>query len=132
MFFINFLPCLASSVPKLTELDFILSCKVEKANSQVSPNNTPSNAPGVKSIFVGAIRFYQIFISSQDSSVCNFIPSCSQFGIESIKQFGIIKGIFLTSDRLQRCNSISTSRYQMDYIAGKLIDPVKIYDEITK
>jgi len=105
------------------ELAFIISSnpliKQKGHNSRIQAN-----------IFIRAIRFYQSFISTQDVPVCNFTPSCSQFGIESIRKFGIIRGILLTSDRLQRCNGMSISRYQLDHRTGKLIDPVSLY--ITK
>lgn len=83
-----------------------------------------------KNLFIVMIRIYQLFISTQDIPVCNFTPSCSQFGIEAIKKFGIVRGILLTSDRLQRCNGMSTSHYQIDHVTGKLIDSVNLYIEL--
>jgi putative membrane protein insertion efficiency factor len=76
------------------------------------------------------IRFYQLFISTQDEPVCNFMPSCSQFGIDSLREFGAIKGILLSSDRLQRCNGMSVPYYKIDYKSGKFIDPVQVYSEL--
>lgn len=78
----------------------------------------------------GTIRFYQLFISTQDVPVCNFTPSCSQFGIDSLHKFGIIRGILLTSDRLQRCNGTSAPYYKIDYKSGKFIDPVQVYADL--
>ena len=86
----------------------------------------------MRQLLKGAIRFYQLFISSQDMPVCNFVPSCSQFSAEAIERLGILRGILLTSDRLQRCNGMSRSRYQMDYVSGKLIDPIQIYCEMPR
>ena len=73
----------------------------------------------IKLLFIGVIRLYQLFISSQDMPVCVFTPSCSQFGIEAIQKCGFLPGILLTSDRLQRCNNMSNARYQMDYGSGR-------------
>lgn len=53
------------------------------------------------------IKLYQQSFSQVQGDVCNFIPSCSHFGYEALHQFGIIKGLLLTSDRLQRCHPMA-------------------------
>lgn len=35
---------------------------------------------------------------------CRFYPSCSDYSLESIKRFGIIRGGILTLIRLLKCN----------------------------
>jgi len=67
-------------------------------------------------------KFYRQFISSQDKSVCNFTISCSQFGVIAIQKYGIIHGIFMTSDRLQRCNGLGRKYYPIDSKTGLAID----------
>ena len=132
---ISLSPCHASSVQGSTELDFILSCNPIQSVSKVAPSHTnprAAHAFGVKTFFVGAIRFYQLFISTQDGPTCTFVPSCSRFGAESIRQMGVVRGILLTADRLQRCNGVSVSRYQTDPSTGYFMDPVQIYQEILQ
>ncbi len=51
--------------------------------------------------------FYQKVISRQFSAQCIYEPSCSNFSKQSIAEFGFFKGIFLSADRLTRCNRIS-------------------------
>ena len=75
---------------------------------------------------LGTIRIYQLFISTQDLSVCNFTPSCSHFAQEAIRRYGFIRGVLMTSDRLQRCNSMSIY-YPWDERTGKYKDPVENY-----
>ena len=126
------LPCRASFVQESTELAFILSCNpIQNVHEADHTHARPdlSHIPGIKPLFIGAIRFYQRFISPQDLPACNFVPSCSQFSAKAIGQLGALRGILLTSDRLQRCNSMSTSRYEVDYKSGMLADPVEIYSE---
>ena len=82
----------------------------------------------VKLTALWTIRIYQNYISSQhDHRMCNFIPSCSRFGVDAIKNTGIGKGILLTSDRLQRCNNLDNWKYVMDKSANKMIDPISSY-----
>ena len=129
------LPCRASSVQESTELEFILSHNPIQSAPQAAHLQTRppvSYTPGIKTLLLGSIRFYQRFISTQDGPSCTFVPSCSRFGVESIRRLGAVRGILLTSDRLQRCNGVSTSRYQLDSRSGYLMDPVQIYGEILQ
>jgi putative component of membrane protein insertase Oxa1/YidC/SpoIIIJ protein YidD len=57
-----------------------------------------------KPTWIGWQKIYKKFISSQDGEVCTFYPSCSSFAHASIKKQGFIIGIFLSTDRLIRCN----------------------------
>ncbi|MGB9595562.1 MAG: membrane protein insertion efficiency factor YidD [Candidatus Poribacteria bacterium] len=121
------IPICSFAKDSTSELDFILS-QNPISNQLTTQKKDIDNKPFKPSdIFIGMIRFYQLFISTQDMPVCNFTPSCSQFGVDSLRKFGIIKGILLTSDRLQRCNGCSAPYYQIDYQTGKYIDPVQRY-----
>jgi putative membrane protein insertion efficiency factor len=79
----------------------------------------------LKIALMGIIRFYQLFISTQDISVCNFTPSCSDFGMKAIKKYGIFYGILMTSDRLQRCHNMASKYYPLHPITGKASNPVE-------
>jgi len=68
------------------------------------------------------IHLYQEFISSQDKPICNFTISCSHFGVSAIQKHGVIRGIFMASDRLQRCNGLGRKYYPIDSKTGLAID----------
>ncbi len=56
--------------------------------------------------------------------------SCSNFGVNAIKELGVIKGICLTADRLTRCNGqaqCETEYYLINHITGKAIDEPSMY-----
>lgn len=60
---------------------------------------------GFGRIFVlGALRFYQRFISPLLIPACRFEPSCSQYMHDAVTKYGAIKGIFLGTKRVLRCN----------------------------
>jgi len=80
------------------------------------------------------IKIYQNSFSSVQGDVCNFIPSCSHFGYEALKTYGFIKGLLLTSDRLQRCHPGAWKYLGTYYTIGsdsirgeRLYDPVRKY-----
>ena len=50
--------------------------------------------------------FYQKVVSPQISAECMYSPSCSNFSKALIAEFGIFKGVFLSADRLMRCNRL--------------------------
>ena len=54
---------------------------------------------------------YQKFISPQLASECPYKPSCSQYSKQLIRDFGIIKGVCCSADRLMRCNRITLSSF---------------------
>lgn len=68
--------------------------------------------------------FYKTAFSSQDIGSCSFIPSCSEYAIQSIEKKGLLIGYFMTFDRLSRCNSLSRAKYKTDTKTGLLIDDV--------
>ena len=53
---------------------------------------------------ISIIRIYQLFISPILGQNCRYLPSCSEYSIESIKQFGFFRGIFLSLRRISKCH----------------------------
>lgn len=50
------------------------------------------------------IRCYQYCISPLMANRCRFYPSCSEYAIEAIGQYGFLKGFFLATRRLLKCH----------------------------
>ena len=50
------------------------------------------------------IRFYQLFISPIIGQNCRFLPTCSEYTVECLKQFGLIKGTLLSCKRISSCH----------------------------
>ena len=50
------------------------------------------------------IRLYQILISPYIGSNCKFSPSCSNYSLEALKKYGLVKGVYLASIRILKCN----------------------------
>lgn len=55
-------------------------------------------------VFIFLIRIYQKVISPLFPGSCRYTPTCSHYSIEAIKKFGVIKGIYLGSKRIIKCN----------------------------
>ncbi|MDE3034246.1 MAG: membrane protein insertion efficiency factor YidD [Acidobacteriota bacterium] len=55
----------------------------------------------------GAIRLYQMTLSSHVPTQCKFTPTCSHYGLEAVRRYGTLRGGLLTSWRLIRCSPLS-------------------------
>lgn len=51
-----------------------------------------------------AIRVYQYGISPFLGRSCRFHPSCSEYAVESLKRYGVMKGLWLAGRRVGRCH----------------------------
>jgi putative membrane protein insertion efficiency factor len=58
----------------------------------------------VRWLFVAPIRFYQRAISPAIPSRCKYHPSCSQYAVDAVRRYGVLRGIVLAGWRLLRCN----------------------------
>ena len=61
--------------------------------------------------FIGLIRFYQKFISPLTPPACRYTPTCSQYAIEAIRKYGVLKGCWLAAKRISRCHPWGGSGY---------------------
>jgi len=60
------------------------------------------------SLFFGGFLFlYQSTISKQIGAQCPYEVNCSNFCKICIQKYGLVKGVFLTSDRLTRCTRLA-------------------------
>lgn len=110
---------------------------IRKVNPMLAENRTPQRketrllnrreTSELKLAAIGLIRLYQKFISSQDKPACNFHPTCSRFGMACIQEYGVLRGILLTADRLLRCNGSQAAHYHKDAVTGKYVDMVSDY-----
>ena len=50
------------------------------------------------------IKFYQLTISPFIGQNCRYLPTCSEFAASCLKEFGVIKGMFLALKRISKCH----------------------------
>lgn len=58
----------------------------------------------IKKLFTLPIRFYQLAISPLLPSSCRYHPTCSQYMIDAIVEWGVIRGIAMGLKRISRCH----------------------------
>ena len=62
-------------------------------------------------LLVLPIRFYRRFISPNLPPACRFTPTCSQYALEAIERFGVLKGGFLAIRRILKCHPFHPGGY---------------------
>ena len=65
------------------------------------------------------IKFYQLVISPYIGNNCRYLPTCSNYFIESLNEFGFFKGSLLGIKRILSCHPIKILG------GGSGYDPIK-------
>ena len=58
----------------------------------------------MRNILIFIIKTYQYFISPLLGSRCRYLPTCSEYFIEALMTYGLIKGFNLGSKRILKCH----------------------------
>lgn len=64
----------------------------------------------MKKILIWIIKLYQK-IPGNFHGYCKHIPSCSEYMIDALNEYGILKGLFLGFKRILKCNPFGTFGY---------------------
>lgn len=65
----------------------------------------------VESLLVCSVRGYQTLVSPLLPRSCKYYPSCSQYAVDALRQFGVVRGVVLAAWRVLRCNPMSYGGY---------------------
>ena len=73
----------------------------------------------IKFILIKIIKFYKLFISPYLGNNCRYMPTCSEYFIESLEEHGVLKGSLKGTKRILSCHPIKFLG------GGEGFDPVK-------
>jgi len=73
----------------------------------------------ISNILIGLIKIYKMFISPYLTPSCRYLPTCSEYSIESLKAYGLIKGVTKSIRRIFSCHPFKVLG------GGEGFDPVK-------
>ena len=62
-------------------------------------------AASPRGMAIVAIRAYQRLFAFRPSP-CRFVPSCSEYAVEALESYGVLRGSWLTLKRLSRCRPL--------------------------
>ena len=73
----------------------------------------------VKKTLINIIKIYKLVVSPYLGNNCRFLPTCSEYFIDSLNEHGLLKGFLMGVKRLLRCHPIK-------FLGGREgFDPVK-------
>ena len=61
--------------------------------------------------FILIIKSYQMLFSPILKTNCRYLPTCSDYAILSLKEYGIVKGLFLSIKRIFSCHPYGGEGY---------------------
>ena len=61
----------------------------------------------MKQILINLIKVYKRYVSPLKPQSCRYYPTCSDYSIQAIEKYGVVKGILKSLWRTLRCNPFS-------------------------
>jgi putative membrane protein insertion efficiency factor len=58
----------------------------------------------LRGVVLGPVRLYRRWLSPALPARCKYHPTCSQYAVEAIRRYGVLRGVVLAAWRLLRCN----------------------------
>jgi putative membrane protein insertion efficiency factor len=68
---------------------------------------------------IALVRAYQLLLGPLLGGNCKFHPSCSEYALEALRQYGLLRGSALAGWRLLRCNPWSHGG--VDHVDGQTL-----------
>lgn len=89
---------------------------VEQVEHQEAPLEPDAGVAHTERTFIakflmGAVRFYQRFISPTMPPSCRYYPTCSEYTLQAIAKYGALKGTWLGIKRISRCHPFHPGGY---------------------
>ena len=57
-------------------------------------------------ILIKFIKAYKYLISPLFGNSCRYLPTCSEYSIDALKEYGFFKGLFMSIKRILSCHPI--------------------------
>jgi putative membrane protein insertion efficiency factor len=65
----------------------------------------------MKRAVLAALRFYKAQVSPALPPACRYTPTCSEYAIEAVEQYGAVRGTVMAIRRVISCNPFARGGY---------------------
>jgi hypothetical protein len=65
----------------------------------------------MKQAVQSVLRMYRRFLSPMLPHSCRFVPTCSEYAMEAVERYGVLRGSMLAAGRLLRCHPFAKAGY---------------------
>ena len=62
-------------------------------------------------LLMGLVKAYRAIVGPHLPPSCRFTPTCSEYAIQALREYGAVKGLILTVWRLLRCHPLGGEGY---------------------
>jgi hypothetical protein len=63
----------------------------------------------MKSLALGLLRLYKRWISPAFPPACRYVPTCSEYAMEAVERYGVVRGGAMAVWRVLRCHPLAKS-----------------------
>ena len=61
----------------------------------------------IREVFLLPLHAYRAVISPNLGPRCRYYPSCSTYGVQAVRELGVVRGSIVAAWRVLRCNPLS-------------------------
>jgi putative membrane protein insertion efficiency factor len=61
----------------------------------------------MKSLALGLLRLYKRWISPSFPPSCRYVPTCSEYAMEAVERYGVVRGGAMAAWRVLRCHPLA-------------------------
>lgn len=65
----------------------------------------------INKLAIKFILFYRVYISPCIPPRCRYLPTCSDYSVQALEKYGLVKGGWLSFVRLLKCNPFFKGGY---------------------
>ena len=90
-----------------------------QTQTRISPDRTATTVPA--RLLMVPIAGYRRFVSPLLAPRCRFAPSCSEYALTALAEYGAARGLWLAVKRIARCHPFNPGGY--DPVPTRVIPP---------
>ncbi len=65
----------------------------------------------MKKLALAALRFYKRYVSPGLPPACRYTPTCSEYAVDAVERYGVLRGGAMALKRVLSCNPFSRGGY---------------------
>jgi putative membrane protein insertion efficiency factor len=58
----------------------------------------------MRALTLGTLRIYKRWISPMLPSACRYYPTCSEYMMQAVERYGVLRGVWMGVRRIGRCH----------------------------
>jgi len=76
----------------------------------------------MKSLALGLLRVYKRWISPALPPSCRYVPTCSEYAMEAVERYGVVRGGAMAAWRVLRCHPLAKGGLDL-VVKGEAANP---------